>query len=125
MTTDSLTPPLEAGLGGARRSILVGFLGLGLFMGMWGALVPARSADLGLSELMIGGFLLERLREQADDPRFEKAFVSVEHAALWKVFEKQSIPRHYVDLLKRLYSGQDAFVQAGTRSRFLFRLTVA
>ena len=27
-------------------------------MGMWGALVPARSADLGLSELMIAGFLL-------------------------------------------------------------------
>ena len=42
----------------ARRSILNGFLGLGLFMGMWGALVPARSADLGLSELMIAGFLL-------------------------------------------------------------------
>jgi len=44
--------------GAARRSILAGFLGLGLFMGMWGALVPARSADLGLSELMIAGFLL-------------------------------------------------------------------
>ena len=58
MTTDTLTPPLYASLGGARRSILGGFLGLGLFMGMWGALVPARSADLGLSELMIGGFLL-------------------------------------------------------------------
>lgn len=42
----------------ARRSILNGFLGLGLFMGMWGALVPARSADLDLSELMIAGFLL-------------------------------------------------------------------
>lgn len=42
----------------ARRSILNGFLGLGLFMGMWGALVPARSADLDLDELMIGGFLL-------------------------------------------------------------------
>ena len=42
----------------SRLSIVVGFLGLGLFMGMWGALVPARSADLGLNELLIAGFLL-------------------------------------------------------------------
>ena len=58
MTTSSLNLPLDAGLGAARRSIMAGFLGLGLFMGMWGALVPARSSDLGLGELMIGGFLL-------------------------------------------------------------------
>ena len=42
----------------SRRSIAAGFLGLGLFMGMWGVLVPARSAALGLTELMISGFLL-------------------------------------------------------------------
>ena len=42
----------------SRLSIVVGFLGLGLFMGMWGALVPGRSADLGLNELLIAGFLL-------------------------------------------------------------------
>ena len=42
----------------SRLSIIIGFLGLGLFMGMWGALVPARSADLGLNELSIAGFLL-------------------------------------------------------------------
>ena len=42
----------------SRLSIVVGFLGLGLFMGMWGVLVPARSADLGLNELLIAGFLL-------------------------------------------------------------------
>ena len=41
-----------------RRSIAAGFLGLGLFMGMWGVLVPARSSALGLTELMISGFLL-------------------------------------------------------------------
>ena len=41
----------------SRRSIAAGFLGLGLFMGMW-VLVPARSAALGLTELMISGFLL-------------------------------------------------------------------
>ena len=42
----------------ARRAISTGFLGLGLFMGMWGVMVPLRSADLGLSELMISAFLL-------------------------------------------------------------------
>ena len=42
----------------ARRSISAGFLGLGMFMGMWGVMVPLRSADLGLSELMISAFLL-------------------------------------------------------------------
>ena len=42
----------------ARRAISAGFLGLGLFMGMWGVMVPLRSADLGLSELMIAAFLL-------------------------------------------------------------------
>ncbi|MEC8121708.1 MAG: MFS transporter [Pseudomonadota bacterium] len=57
------TPPLsKPGLGSSliasRRSISIGFLGLGLFMGMWGVMVPLRSADLGLSELMISGFLL-------------------------------------------------------------------
>jgi len=50
-----MTAPL---LASSRRSISVGFLGLGLFMGMWGVMVPLRSADLGLSELMISAFLL-------------------------------------------------------------------
>jgi fucose permease len=45
-------------IAGARNSISVGFFGLGLFMGMWGVMVPLRSAELGLSELMISGFLL-------------------------------------------------------------------
>jgi len=54
MTTG--TPDIR--LAASRRSILTGFLGLGLFMGMWGALVPARSAELSLTELMIAGFLL-------------------------------------------------------------------
>ena len=58
MTDSTLDAPGGARLEAARYSILNGFLGLGLFMGMWGALVPARSADLGLSELMIAAFLL-------------------------------------------------------------------
>ena len=45
-------------LAATRRSISIGFFGLGLFMGMWGVMVPLRSAALGLSELMISGFLL-------------------------------------------------------------------
>jgi len=47
-----------AQLAPTRRSIAIGFFGLGLFMGMWGVMVPLRSADLGLSALMISGFLL-------------------------------------------------------------------
>ena len=50
--------PLTESLVASRRSISFGFLGLGLFMGMWGVMVPLRSTDLGLSELMISGFLL-------------------------------------------------------------------
>lgn len=48
----------DAAQAATRLSIVIGFLGLGLFMGMWGALVPARSADLGLNELLVAGFLL-------------------------------------------------------------------
>ena len=60
MTSASTTPVKDSSLHlkGSRRSIAAGFLGLGLFMGMWGVLVPARSASLGLTELMISGFLL-------------------------------------------------------------------
>ena len=50
-----MTRPL---LSSSRRSISAGFLGLGLFMGMWGVMVPLRSTELELSELMISGFLL-------------------------------------------------------------------
>ena len=48
---------------------------------------------------------------------FEKAFDSVEHAALWEVLEKQSVPEQYIYLLKFLYADQEAAVQAGVRSR--------
>ena len=43
MTTPQGAPP------GTRSSISVGFFGLGLFMGMWGVMVPIRSAGLALS----------------------------------------------------------------------------
>ena len=45
-------------LAAARRSICVGFFGLGTFMGMWGVMIPERVASLGLSELTLGLFLL-------------------------------------------------------------------
>ncbi|HCV89570.1 MAG TPA: hypothetical protein DGU02_10285, partial [Alphaproteobacteria bacterium] len=48
----------ETALTKVRSSISIGFFGLGLFMGMWGVMVPLRSAALGLSELMISAFLL-------------------------------------------------------------------
>jgi hypothetical protein len=48
---------------------------------------------------------------------FEKAFDSVEHPSLWEVLDKQSIPAHYIHIVKHLYSKQTASVQAGVRSR--------
>ena len=48
---------------------------------------------------------------------FEKAFDTVDHAALWEVLRKQGIPSHYVSLLRRLYHDQTATVQADVRSR--------
>ena len=48
---------------------------------------------------------------------FEKAFDSVDHGALWEVLEKQTVPKHYIERLKRLYVGQATCVQAGVRSR--------
>lgn len=41
-----------------RFSISFGFFGQGAFFGMWGVLVPERSASLGLDELMLALFLL-------------------------------------------------------------------
>jgi len=48
---------------------------------------------------------------------YEKTFDTVEHSSLWKVLEQQGVPKHYVKLLDVLYTGQEAYVQAGVRSR--------
>ena len=37
--------------------------------------------------------------------------------ALWEVLRKQGVPSHYISLLRRLYHGQTATVQADVRSR--------
>ena len=42
----------------SRFSISFGFFGQGAFFGMWGVLVPERSASLGLDPLMLASFLL-------------------------------------------------------------------
>jgi hypothetical protein len=48
---------------------------------------------------------------------FEKAFDTVEHSPLWKVLEQQGVPSHYIKLLELLYTDQQAYVQAGVKSR--------
>jgi hypothetical protein len=48
---------------------------------------------------------------------FEKAFDTVEHEALWKVLEAQSVPSHYIKILKSSYTCQLAAVKARERSR--------
>ena len=48
---------------------------------------------------------------------FEKAFDMVRHDSLWVVLSKQGLPVKYIHLLKELYRGQAATVQAGTRSK--------
>ena len=48
---------------------------------------------------------------------FEKAFDTVEHDVLWEVLKDQGLHPDYIDIIKRLYGGQTAYVQAGAASR--------
>ena len=48
---------------------------------------------------------------------FEKAFDTVEHDVLWEVLKDQGLHSDYIDIIKRLYDGQTAYVQAGAASR--------
>ena len=48
---------------------------------------------------------------------FEKAFDTVEHDVLWEVLKEQGLHLDYIDIMKRLYDGQTAYVQAGAASR--------
>ena len=48
---------------------------------------------------------------------FEKAFDTVEHDVLWEVLKNQGLHPDYIDIIKRLYDGQTAYVQAGAASR--------
>ena len=48
---------------------------------------------------------------------FEKAFDTVEHDVPWEVVKDQGLHPDYIDILKRLYDGQTAHVQAGAGSQ--------
>ena len=48
---------------------------------------------------------------------FEKAFDTVEHDVLWEVLKDQGLHSDYIDIIKRLYDGQTAYVQARAASR--------
>ena len=48
---------------------------------------------------------------------FEKAFDTVEHAALWDVLRDLGVDEAYISLLRKLYRHQPAIVVAGTVSR--------
>ena len=53
---------------------------------------------------------------------YAKAFDSVDHNKLWKIFQELGIPDH-TDLLRNLYAGQEATVRTGhgTTDWFLIR----
>ena len=48
---------------------------------------------------------------------YSKAFDSVEHTMLWKVLKDQRVPPYYILLLKRLYSGAQAYVRTDVSLR--------
>ena len=50
---------------------------------------------------------------------FEKAFDTVEHEPLWAALAELEVQTEYIDLLKVLYSRQNATVMAGKESRSL------
>ena len=52
---------------------------------------------------------------------FEKAFDIVEHDVLWEVRKDQGLHPDYIDIIKRLYDGQTAYVQAASRRFPLLR----
>ena len=47
---------------------------------------------------------------------FKKAFDSVTHAAIWEALAEQGVEDEYIQMLQRLYEGQEAFVQTDARS---------
>ena len=44
---------------------------------------------------------------------YSKAFDSVDHNKLWKIFKEVGIPDHLTCLLRNLYAGQEATVRTG------------
>ena len=44
---------------------------------------------------------------------YAKAFDSVDHNKLWKIFQEMGIPDHLTCLLRKLYAGQEARLRTG------------
>ena len=47
---------------------------------------------------------------------FQKAFDSVSHGAIWEALAEQGVDLAYIDMLQRLYVGQEARVQTDRKS---------
>ena len=63
-------------------------------------------------------WILEKVREFEKNIYFcftdyAKAFDSVDHNKLWKLFKETGIPNHIICLLQNLYAGQEATVMTG------------
>ena len=53
---------------------------------------------------------------------FQKAFDSVEHAAIWQALERQGVNNAYIEVLKRLYTSQVGMVTIATKTSRRFAL---
>ena len=47
---------------------------------------------------------------------FKKAFDSVTHAAIWEALVEQGVEAEYIQMVQRLYEGQEAFGPTDARS---------
>ena len=53
---------------------------------------------------------------------YAKAFDSVDHNKLWKIFQQIEIPDHLTCLLRNLYAGQEAAVRTGNGTTDWFQI---
>ena len=72
-------------------------------------------------------FALTILSEKANEHKlplwiatldFQKAFDSVSHEAIWKALKEQGIELVYIEMLQRLYEGQEAKVKTDASSNW-------
>ena len=52
---------------------------------------------------------------------YTKAFNSVDHNELWKIFKEMGIPDHLTCLLTNIYAGQETTVKTGYRTTDRFK----
>ena len=53
---------------------------------------------------------------------YTKAFDSVDHSKLWKIFKEMGIPDHLTCLLRNLYPGQEAELEPNTKQQTASKL---